>query len=217
MFLFAFFFGGNKTLFKRNEKSILTQLIFVVKENIQILVNYYCSLLGFVVKSVDLMEYKDRLVSVRRSLAPYLLPPLSDDYPPDLEPNLDLDKILIDLEVARTALRKEGRFLDRVGTGGGSGGSGLSSHRNSRQNSPRNSPRNSGMDWPGVGNPAAQRRPSSVSLNSVSLELDSGASSPGYYRFEYCQESSILLVKASLRNPFALLYLIRGLLRSTAK
>ena len=131
-------------------------------------------------KSVDLMEYKDRLVSVRRSLAPHLLPPLDDDYSPDLEPNLDLDKILIDLEVAKTALRKEGRFVDKIG--GPGHGSGLSSHRNSRQNSPRHSPRNSGMEWDGVGDPA-QRRPSSVSLNFVSLELDSGASSPGIFRY----------------------------------
>ena len=139
-----------------------------------------CTISGFVVKSVDLMEYKDRLISVRRSLAPHLLPPLDDDYSPDLEPNLDLDKILIDLEVAKTALRKEGRFVDKIGGHGGHG-SGLSSHRNSRQNSPRHSPRNSGMEWHGVGDPA-QRRPSSVSLNSVSLELDSGASSPGVFR-----------------------------------
>ena len=139
----------------------------------------HLAMLGFVVKSVDLMEYKDRLVSVRRSLAPHLLPPLSDDYPPDLEPNLDLDEILIDLEVARSALRKEGRFVDKIGGGGQGGGSGLSSHRNSRQNSPRHSPRNSWMEGGGT---FAQRRPSSVSVNSVSVEVDSCASSPGIFR-----------------------------------
>ena len=45
------------------------------------------AMLGFVVKSVDLVEYKDRLFSVRRSLAPHLLPPWSDDYPPDFDPS----------------------------------------------------------------------------------------------------------------------------------
>ena len=96
----------------------------------------------------------------------------------NFDPKLDLDEILIDLEVAKSSLRKEGRYMEKiVGPGGGSG---LSSHRNSRQNSPRHSPRNSGMDWGPV-----QRRPSSVSVNSVSVELDSCSSSPGVFRFVY--------------------------------
>jgi len=153
------------------------------------------AMLGFVVKSVDLIEYKDRLFSVRRSLAPHLLPPWSDDYPPDIEPKLDLDEILIDLEVAKSSLRKEGRYVDKKE--GPSGGSGLSSHINSRQNSPRHSPRNSGMDWGNL----VQRRPSSVSVNSVSVELDSCSSSPGVFRKPPNTEVSFWAMKKALQEP----------------
>ena len=130
------------------------------------------AMIAYIVKSSDLSEYKERLVSIRRSVAPHLLPPIQDEYSPDLDPDINMEEVLIDMEVVRAALRKEGRYIDKVG-----GSSNTPSLRNSRQNSPRQSPRNSWMESVNVA-----RRPSTVSVNSVNVEVDSCASSPGIQR-----------------------------------
>ena len=67
------------------------------------------SILSFVVRIPDIFEYKDRLVSLRRQLVPHLLPPLEEDYSPDLDPLLHVETALIDLEPVRAALREAGR------------------------------------------------------------------------------------------------------------
>jgi len=147
------------------------------------------AILGFVVKSSDVMEYKDRLVSIRRSVAPHLLAPIEDDYSPDLDPDLNIDEVLIDMEVVRAALKKEGRYVDKVG-------STTPSLRSSRQNSPRHSPRNSWME-----NVNVHRRPSSVSVNSVNVEVDSCASSPGILKRPPNTEVSFFAMKKALQEP----------------
>ncbi|XP_023335599.1 protein EFR3 homolog cmp44E [Eurytemora carolleeae] len=150
------------------------------------------AMIGFVVKSSDLTEYKDRLVSIRRSIAPHLLPPLEEEYTPDAETSSTPEQVLIDLEVVRNCLRQEGRYIDKVG-------SRTPSVRNSRQNSPRHSPRNSWMENVNMHN----RRPSSVSVNSVNVEVDSAASSPGIIRKPPNTEVSFFAMKKALQEPSA--------------
>jgi len=149
------------------------------------------AMIAYIVKSSDLSEYKERLVSIRRSVAPHLLPPIQDEYSPDLDPDINMEEVLIDMEVVRAALRKEGRYIDKVG-----GSSNTPSLRNSRQNSPRQSPRNSWMESVNVA-----RRPSTVSVNSVNVEVDSCASSPGIQRKPLNTEVSFWAMKRALAGP----------------
>ena len=110
---------------------------------------------------------RDRLVSLRRQVVPHLLPPMEDTYNPDIDPEAHLETALIDAEPVKAGLKDCGRYSDK---GGGLRGA-------SRSSSPRNSPRNS---W--IGPAAVERRPSSVSVSSVTVDVDSCASSPGVMR-----------------------------------
>jgi len=149
------------------------------------------SMLSFVVRIPDIFEYKDRLVSLRRQLVPHLLPPLEEDYSPDLDPNLNIESALIDLEPVKIALREAGRYSDRQGSQN-------HSLRNSRASSPsaRHSPRNSWIESVHV-----QRRPSSVSVSSVQVDVDSCASSPGILRKPVNIEVTFAEMKRALAEP----------------
>jgi len=125
------------------------------------------SILSYVVRVPDIFEYRDRLVSLRRQVVPHLLPPMEDTYNPDIDPEAHLETALIDAEPVKAGLKDCGRYSDK---GGGLRGA-------SRSSSPRNSPRNS---W--IGPAAVERRPSSVSVSSVTVDVDSCASSPGVMR-----------------------------------
>merc|ERR1719315_604520 len=150
------------------------------------------SVVSFVVRIPDIFEYKDRLVSLRRQLVPHLLPPLEEDYSPDLDPTLNVEAALIDLEPVRSALRDAGRYTDRQK------GSQSHSLRNSRASSPsaRHSPRNSWIESVHV-----QRRPSSVSVSSVQVDVDSCASSPGIIRKPVNLEVTFAEMKRALAEP----------------
>jgi len=149
------------------------------------------SMLSFVVRIPDIFEYKDRLVSLRRQLVPHLLPPLEEDYSPDLDPTLHVESALIDLEPVKIALREAGRYSDRQGSQN-------HSLRNSRASSPsaRHSPRNSWIESVHV-----QRRPSSVSVSSVQVDVDSCASSPGILRKPVNIEVTFAEMKRALAEP----------------
>lgn len=103
---------------------------------------------------------------------PHLLPPLEEDYCPDIDPEAHLEDALIDVEPVRAGLKDCGRYSDR-----GAGAPGLGLRGSSRTSSPRGSPRNSWIESVHV-----QRRPSSVSVSSVPVDVDSCASSPGILR-----------------------------------
>jgi len=150
------------------------------------------SILSFVVRIPDIFEYKDRLVSLRRQLVPHLLPPLEEDYSPDIDPTQHMESALIDLEPVRSALREAGRWTDKQA------GSQSHSLRNSRASSPsaRHSPRNSWIESVHV-----QRRPSSVSVSSVQVDVDSCASSPGILRRPVNIEVSFAEMKRALAEP----------------
>jgi len=150
------------------------------------------AVLSFVVRLPDIFEYKDRLVSLRRSLVPHLLPPLEIEYSPDIDPDDQLEQSLIDLEPVKAALKDCGRYTDKTGGTGGS-----QSLRNSRANSPRHSPRNSWIESVH----SVQRRPSSVSVSSITVDVDSCASSPGILRRPPIVEVSFAEMKRALAEP----------------
>jgi len=151
------------------------------------------AILAFVVRIPDISEYKERLVSVRRTLAPHMLPPLEEDYSPDLDPNSNLEEVLIDVEPINIALKNAGRIVDKHG-------STTPSLRNSRQNSPRNSPRNSWIENVHAGS-GVERRPSSVSVSSIAVDVDSCTSSPGILRRPPNEEVSFAALKKALAEP----------------
>lgn len=149
------------------------------------------STVSFVARIPEIFEYKERLVSLRRTVAPHLLPPLEEDYSPDLDPESNLEDVLIDFEPISVALENAGRKFDKQG-------SSAPNVRNSRQNSPRNSPRSSWME-----NVIVQRRPSSVSVTSVIIDVDSCASSPGIIRRVPDEQVSFAALKRALAEPSA--------------
>merc|ERR1712155_442321 len=59
----------------------------------------------------------DKLVSLRKQLVPHLLPPLEEDYSPDIDPEAHIEAALIDLELVKVALREAGRYTERGGRG----------------------------------------------------------------------------------------------------
>jgi len=145
------------------------------------------STLAFVVRIPEIFEYKDRLVSLRRTVAPHLLPPLEEDYSPDLDPESNLEEVLIDFDPINMALENEGRKFDKQG----------SQAPRSRQNSPRNSPRNS--TW--IDSVTVVRRPSSVSVTSIVIDVDSCDSSPGIVRRAPDEQVSFAALKRALAEP----------------
>ena len=116
------------------------------------------SIISFVVRIPDIFEYKDKLVSLRKSLVPHLLPPLEEDYNPDLDPTAHIEEALIELEPVKAALRDAGRYSERgVRVGSvmvGSRGSSPSTRRP-----------------PSWLETAHIRRPSGVSLSSVEVNI----------------------------------------------
>ena len=65
------------------------------------------STLSFVVRVPDIFEYKDKLVSLRKQLVPHLLPPLEEDYSPDIDPEAHIEAALIDLVKGVAAAREK--------------------------------------------------------------------------------------------------------------
>ena len=57
---------------------------------------------------------RDRLVSLRRQVVPHLLPPLEEDYCPDIDPEAHLEDALIDVEPVKAGLKDCGRYSDRL-------------------------------------------------------------------------------------------------------
>lgn len=154
------------------------------------------SMLSFVVRIPDIFEYKDKLVSLRKTLVPHLLPPLTEDYSPDIDPTAHIEAALIDLEPVRSALREAGRYSERGSRG--------VSVRTSRGNSPSlmdSSPRNSWMAPEHVMRDLADRRPSAISVSSVTVDVDSCASSPGIMRRPAGLELSFAEMKRALAEP----------------
>ena len=115
------------------------------------------SILSFVVRIPDIFEYKDKLVSLRKSLVPHLLPPLEEDYSPDLDPTAHIEAALIDLEPVKAALREAERWCEVRGARGGS-------VKSSRASSPRGPRPTSWLDTRDH-----TRRPSGVSISSVEV------------------------------------------------
>ena len=165
------------------------------------------STLSFVVRIPDIFEYKDRLVSLRKTVVPYLLPPLEEDYSPDIDPTAHVEAALIDLEPVKIALREAGRYSDRGGRGHGV-------KTNSRGNSPnvgvggapgsRTSPRNSWMERPsdlGRDGRHGSRKNSGISVSSIQMDVDSCASSPGIVRQNRIVGLSFAEIKDALRGP----------------
>jgi len=150
------------------------------------------STLSFVVRIPDIFEYKDKLVSLRKTLVPHLLPPLMEDYRPEIDPNEHIEAALIDLEPVKVALREAGRYVDR-----GSRGQSVKTNRGSSPNINGSSPRNSWIDSAS----AHKRKQSLVSQSSVHLEVDSCASSPGIIRRPAVMELSFAEMKRALAEP----------------
>ena len=155
------------------------------------------STLSFVVRIPDIFEYKDKLVSLRKTLVPHLLPPLEEDYSPDIDPTEHVEAALIDLEPVKVALREAGRYSDR-----GSRGQSVKTSRGG-SNSPSvsgggASPRNS---W--IVTDPVYRRPSLISVSSVHVDVDSCASSPGVVRRPAVMELSFAEMKRALAEPTA--------------
>ena len=121
------------------------------------------SILSFVVRIPDIFEYKDKLVSLRKSLVPHLLPPLEEDYSPDLDPTAHIEAALIDLEPVRAGLREAGRYTDR----GGRGGSVVTASSPGTRRPP---------SWLET---AHIRRPSGVSISSVEVSHSARHGHPG--------------------------------------
>merc|ERR1711892_384655 len=94
--------------------------------------------------------------------------------------------------MGRSALRDAGRYTDKQA------GSQSHSLRNSRASSPsaRHSPRNSWIESVHV-----QRRPSSVSVSSVQVDVDSCASSPGILRKPVNVDITFAEMKRALAEP----------------
>lgn len=95
-------------------------------------------------------------MSLRRSVVPHLLPPLEENYNPDIDPEAHLENALIDAEAVKSGLKDCGRYLreelkfSRLDVNAivtfrysDKGGSSHGLRSSSRSNSPRNSPRNS--------------------------------------------------------------------------
>jgi len=150
------------------------------------------SILAFVVRIPDIFEYKERLVAIRRSTASHLLPPIEENYCADLDPHENLEYVLIDFEPINIALKNAGRKVDKQS-------SNTASLRNSRQNSPRNSPRQSGL----FERTGSLRRPSTVSVSSITLDMESAASSPGIIRKSLNEDVSFAALKRALAEPSA--------------
>lgn len=148
------------------------------------------AILAFVVRIPDIFEYKERLVAIRRSTASHLLPPIEESYNADLDPNENLEYVLIDFEPINISLKSAGRKVDKQGT---------PSLRNSRQSSPRNSPRQSGL----FERTGSLRRPSTVSVSSITLDMDSASSSPGIIRRSLNEDLSFAALKRALAEPTA--------------
>ena len=155
------------------------------------------STLSFVVRIPDIFEYKDKLVSLRKQLVPHLLPPLEEDYSPDIDPEAHIEAALIDLEPVKVALREAGRYTERGGRGhnvktsrGSSPAPGLQTPRGS---SPR-------ISWTDRDSGVA-RRPSCISVSSVTVDVDSCASSPGIRRRPAVTEFSFAEMKRALAEP----------------
>ena len=54
--------------------------------------------------------HRDRLVSLRRAIVPHLLPPLEENYNPDIDPEAHLENALIDPEAVKNGLKDCGRW-----------------------------------------------------------------------------------------------------------
>ena len=156
------------------------------------------STLSFVVRVPDIFEYKDKLVSLRKQLVPHLLPPLEEDYSPDIDPNAHIEAAQIDLEPVKQALREAGRYTDK-------GNRRQSILPHSRGSSPAvdgpagASPRNSWLG--GRGQVGVARRPSCISVSSVTVDVDSCASSPGIVRRDPRSELTFAEMKRALAEP----------------
>ena len=153
------------------------------------------SMLSFVVRIPDIFEYKDKLVSLRKTLVPHLLPPLTEDYSPDIDPSAHIEAALIDLEPVRSALREAGRYSDR----GSRGHSAVTSSRGASPSIVDSSPRNSWMSP--EQSVLDRRRPSGVSVSSVHVDVDSCASSPGVLRRPATVELNFAEMKRALAEP----------------
>ena len=57
----------------------------------------------------NLSYHRDRLVSLRRAIVPHLLPPLEENYNPDIDPEAHLENALIDPEAVKNGLKDCGR------------------------------------------------------------------------------------------------------------
>ena len=135
------------------------------------------STLSFVVRIPDIFEYKDKLVSLRKQLVPHLLPPLEEDYSPDIDPEAHIEAALVDPEAVRAALREAGRYREH--------GSRVPVKLSSSSSNPEPS----------------LYTDSCISVTSA--EVDSGASTPGILRRSAVTTISFKEMKAASAPPSA--------------
>ena len=139
-------------------------------------ISLFCTL-ALVVRIHDIFDYKDKLVTARRRLAPHLLPPLEEDYSPDIDPEAHIEAALVDPEAVRAALREAGRYREH--------GSRVPVKLSSSSSNPEPS----------------LYTDSCISVTSA--EVDSGASTPGILRRSAVTTISFKEMKAASAPPSA--------------
>lgn len=144
------------------------------------------ALLGTLMNVPAIDDYVIQLLTIRADKAPHLLPPLKDEYNPDLDPNNLSPEILINPTTVKDELKNAGKSVQFV--------SGLT--RTDKPGSPH-------MNWhePHI-LPTINRRPSTVSSSSIGLDAgDSTSSSPMIVHRPIPEEVSIKAFKKILEGP----------------
>ena len=149
-----------------------------------------------IVNIPDIDIHLDDVVKSRKSVMAHLLPPITENYNPGLDPNAlndveDDNSVLINVDQVKEALKNAGKDVEQFGssllpTFAASALGGLN--------------RMSGQDY--IGSRGTSRRSSTVSAASIFLELHSPggstASSPGPHRAQAAAETDFKAFKRIL-------------------
>lgn len=148
----------------------------------------FLSLLATTVQSTELDVYLDGIVQSRDAKAPHMLPPLSEEYHPGLDPNTPEEDILIDSIQVKEALKNAGKDVQRMDS--------LPRRKSPSRNS-----------WPEqreqyLNSNSSSRRPSTISSESINgVDYHSACSSPGIIRKPFSEDVSIAAFKKVLEGP----------------
>ena len=146
----------------------------------------FLMLLATTINSAELNEYVDEIIQARQSKAPHMLPPLSEQYHPGLDPNTPEQDLLIKRSHIMEALKNAGKDVEKIDS-------------LPRRKSPS---RHSWADNHLPVSATSSRRPSTVSDSSACVDGISIGSSPGLMRRRPLRDDlSVAAFKRVLEGP----------------